>query len=258
MTLPEVRSALREQATTEQARIALRFFKTGPGEYGEGDEFLGLKVPQVRALVRPCDSLPERDVISLLRSPAHEERLLALLCLVRRFDRGDQQARQHVFDLYLKNTRWISNWDLVDTSAPHIVGRWLLDRDRSVLRRLAASTVLWERRIAVLATQTFIRHRDFADTLEIVRSLLGDTHDLMHKACGWMLREVGNRVYLSARFEQQNPHAALCQFLCRPASGCARPDYDRIVMIAFRHGRRTLLFKIADALVRRLPYGVEP
>lgn len=193
MTLPEVRSALREQATTEQARIALRFFKTGPGEYGEGDEFLGLKVPQVRALVRPCDSLSERDVISLLRSPAHEERLLALLCLVRRFDRGDQPARRHIFDLYLKNTRWINNWDLVDTSAPHIVGRWLLDRDRSDLRRLAASTVLWERRIAVLATQTFIRHRDFADTLEIVRSLLGDTHDLMHKACGWMLREVGNR-----------------------------------------------------------------
>jgi len=193
MNLAEVRSALREQATPEQAAVARRFFKTGPGEYGEGDEFLGLKVPQLRALVRPCDPLTEREVITLLRSSFHEERVLSLLCLVRRFERGDDAGRRRIYDLYLKNTRWINNWDLVDTSAPHIVGAWLLDKNRAILRQLAKSKNLWERRIAVLATQTFIRHHEFADTLEIVRSLLDDTHDLIHKACGWMLREIGNR-----------------------------------------------------------------
>ena len=193
MNLADLRSVLRERATPEQAAVARRFFKTGPGEYGEGDEFLGLKVPQLRAMVRPCDPLTEREVISLLRSPIHEERLLALLCLVRRFERGDDSSRRRIYDLYLKNARWINNWDLVDTSAPHIIGNWLLDKDRAILRQLAQSKSLWERRIAVLATQTFIRHREFDDTLEIVRSLIGDTHDLMHKACGWMLREIGNR-----------------------------------------------------------------
>lgn len=184
---------MRRLAQPGQAVIARRFFKTGPGEYGEGDEFLGLKVPQVRALVRSCDELAEADVLALLHSPFHEERLLALFCLIRRFEPGDHEIRRHIFDLYLRHTRWINNWDLVDTSAPHIVGAWLLGGDRAILRKLARSSSLWERRIAVLATQTFIRHRDFGDTLEIVRSLLGDTHDLMHKACGWMLREIGNR-----------------------------------------------------------------
>jgi 3-methyladenine DNA glycosylase AlkD len=211
MTLAEVRAMLRRQATPEQAAIARSFFKTGPGEYGEGDQFLGLKVPQIRALVRPCDTLREADVIALLHSGMHEERLLALLCLVRRFERGDGSIRSHVFDLYLKNSRWINNWDLVDTSAPHIVGAWLLDKDRAVLRRLASSKNLWERRIAVLATQTFIRHRQFDDTVGIVRSLLDDKHDLMHKACGWMLREIGNR-----------DQAALETFLSRHATQMPR------------------------------------
>ena len=193
MTLAAVRTELRQQSTPEQAAIARRFFKTGPGEYGEGDQFLGLKVPQLRALVRPCDTLRETDVLALLHSEMHEERLLALLCLVRRFERGDEPIRAHIFDLYLKNSRWINNWDLVDTSAPHIVGAWLLDKDRAVLRKLAKSKNLWERRIAVLATQAFIRHGQFGDTVEIIRSLLDDKHDLMHKACGWMLREIGNR-----------------------------------------------------------------
>lgn len=193
MNLATVRAELRRLATPEQAAVARRFFKTGPGEYGEGDIFIGLKVPQVRGLVRPCNSLTEKEVLELLRSEFHEERLLALLCFVRRFERGDDGTRERIFRLYLKNTRWINNWDLVDTSAPHIVGTWLLDKDRAVLRRLAKSTNLWERRIAVLATQAFIRKSQFDDTIEIVGSLLGDTHDLMHKAGGWMLREIGNR-----------------------------------------------------------------
>lgn len=193
MKLPDLRAEMRRLASPEQAAISRRFFKTGPGQYGEGDEFLGLKVPQTRSLVKACDGLPKRDILALLHSGIHEERLLALLCLVRRYDRGDEITRGHIFDLYLENVRWINNWDLVDTSAPHIVGRWLLARDRSLLRRLATSTDLWERRIAILATQTFIRHRDFADTLAITEVLLPDKHDLIHKACGWMIREVGNR-----------------------------------------------------------------
>ena len=214
MTLAEVRAELRQQATPQQAAIARRFFKTGPGEYGEGDQFLGLKVPQIRALVRPCDTLRETAVLALLHSDMHEERMLALFCLVRRFERGDDTIRGHVFDLYLKNSRWINNWDLVDTSAPHIVGAWLLDKDRAILRKLASSKNLWERRIAVLATQTFIRHRQFDDTVEIIRSLLDDKHDLMHKACGWMLREIGNRDVTTlesflARHAKQMPRTML-------------------------------------------------
>lgn len=193
MNLSELRTAMSRLASPEKAAIARRFFKTGPGEYGEGDEFIGLTVPQTRSLVKSCDEFADDGILSLLRSPIHEARLLALLCLVRRFERGDENARQRVFDLYLKNTRWINNWDLVDTSAPHIVGRWLLARDRALLRRLAKSSSLWERRIAILATQTFIRHGEFRDTLQIVKSLLPDSHDLIHKACGWMLREIGNR-----------------------------------------------------------------
>ncbi len=193
MTLAAVRDAMRALATPEQAAVARRFFKTGPGEYGEGDLFLGIKVPQIRALIRSCDALDEADVLALVRSKYHEERMLGLYCLVRRFERGEAKTRKHVFDLYLANTKWINNWDLVDTSAPHIVGAWLLDKDRAILRKLAKSQSLWERRIAVLATQALIRDGQFADTIEIVASLLADTHDLMHKACGWMLREVGNR-----------------------------------------------------------------
>lgn len=192
-SLADVRAEMRRLASPDQAAISRRFFKTGPGQYGEGDEFIGLKVPQTRLLVKGCDGLPEIDILTLLYSSIHEERLLALLCLVRRYERGDDETRGHIFDLYLEKMRWINNWDLVDTSAPHIVGRWLLTRDRSLLRQLANSHDLWERRIAILATQTFIRHRDYTDTLVISEMLLPDKHDLIHKACGWMLREVGNR-----------------------------------------------------------------
>ena len=193
MSLAAVRSELRRLASPEQAGFARRFFKTGPGQYGEGDVFLGLKVPQVRSLIRSCDPLTESEALALIRSEIHEERMLGLQCCARRFKHGDEKTKERIFNLYLRNTRWINNWDLVDTSAPHIVGAWLLDNDRAVLRRLASSQSLWERRIAVLATQAFIRNREFADTIEIVGSLLGDTHDLIHKACGWMLREIGNR-----------------------------------------------------------------
>jgi 3-methyladenine DNA glycosylase AlkD len=195
MNLPDLRQKLRKAATSAQAAIARRFFKTGPGEYGEGDRFLGVKVPQLRAELPHTDELNEADVLDLLHSEWHEERLLALLVLGRRFSRAkkDPATQQRLITLYLANTKWINNWDLVDSSAPHILGAWLLRRDRAVLDTLAASASLWEQRIAILANQAFIRTGDFADTLRLSVLFLSHPHDLMHKACGWMLREVGKR-----------------------------------------------------------------
>ena len=192
--LSELRRDLHAQANPAQAKVLQGFFKTGHGQYGEGDKFLGLKVPQTRSFLPLTDALSEKEVLSLLHSEWHEERLLALLALVRRFEKAKQDdVRQEVFDVYIANTRWINNWDLVDTSAPQIVGGWLINRDRSLLAKFVVSPSLWERRIAVLATFTFIRAHEFEPTLNLVRRLLGDKHDLMHKACGWMLREVGKR-----------------------------------------------------------------
>ncbi len=193
--LPTLRQDLRAASDPERAKGTMAFFKTGPGQYGEGDKFLGLTVPQTRSFLPRTDGLSEKDVLTLLHSEWHEERLLALLALVRRFEKAKKDAatQERLFDLYLTNTRWINNWDLVDTSAPQIVGGWLLNRDRSVLAQLVVSPSLWERRIAVLATFTFIRAGQFEDTTRLVRQLLTDKHDLMHKACGWMLREMGKR-----------------------------------------------------------------
>lgn len=195
MQFEQFRAALRAQASPETAAIARGFFKTGPGGYGEGDRFLGLKVPQVRALVKQSDALEEGGVLALLRSGWHEERLAALLILVRRFEKAkrDDTVRSRLVQLYLANWAHINNWDLVDTSAPQILGIWLMDRDRAILDRFARSRNLWERRISIVATQTFIRAGQFDDTLRLTRQLLDDEHDLMHKACGWMLREVGKR-----------------------------------------------------------------
>lgn len=193
--LENLRQRLHAEASPARAAGARRFFKTGPGEYGEGDEFLGLTVPQLRAVLPQTEALTEAETLTLLRSPWHEERLLALLVWVRRFTRArkDEAARARMVTLYLENTRWINNWDLVDTSAPPILGGWLLTREREVLNRLAESPDLWEQRIAVLATLTFIRSGEFDDTLRLCVRFLTHEHDLMHKACGWMLREVGKR-----------------------------------------------------------------
>jgi 3-methyladenine DNA glycosylase AlkD len=191
--LPQIRTLLREAARPDHAAVLQRFFKTGPGEYGEGDLFLGLRVPFLRRLARQSDGLRLTDATALLRSRYHEERLLALLILVRRFERGDARLQERVFRLYLRGRRFVNNWDLVDLSAPNILGTWLLPRPRTLLRRLAGSRVLWDRRMAVLATLTFIRHGQFEDTLDLCRRLLRDEEDLLHKACGWMLREIGKR-----------------------------------------------------------------
>ena len=184
---------LREFADPKQAAILARFFKTGPGQYGEGDRFIGIKVPVTRKVAREFKNLPLAEIECLLRSEIHEERLLALVILAGQFEKGDDDARRLIYDAYLANTGRINNWDLVDLSAPQIVGGYLETRSRKPLDRLAKSASLWERRISILATFWFIRRGDFADALRIAKDLLGDREDLIHKAVGWMLREVGKR-----------------------------------------------------------------
>jgi 3-methyladenine DNA glycosylase AlkD len=184
---------LRKLADPQRALISQRFFKSGAGQYGAGDKFLGLTVPQIRALAREVGVLPLPELERLLESDLHEVRLLALILLTSAYRRGDAGTRDRIYRLYLRRTDRINNWDLVDLSAPNIVGAHLLDRSRAPLRTLARSKSLWERRIAVVATQHLIQQRQFDDTLELAELLLGDEEDLMHKAVGWMLREVGKR-----------------------------------------------------------------
>lgn len=193
MTAPKIRKRLRQFATREKAGVLQGFFKTGPGEYGEGDLFLGVVVPDIRRVVKEYQDTPLGEIKKILASRYHEERLLALLMLVRHYANGDDAMKKRIYSLYFKSMRSINNWDLVDLSAPHIVGAHLLDRNRKPLYVLAKSNDLWKRRISVLATFMFIRQNDFADALRIAETLLTDGHDLLHKAVGWMLREVGKR-----------------------------------------------------------------
>jgi 3-methyladenine DNA glycosylase AlkD len=185
---------LKDAANPAKAKFLAGFFKTGAGQYAEGDVFWGITVPAQRQIGRAHFGVPLAELERLLRSRVHEERLTALLILVDRFERGDKVDRKRIHALYARNLRRVNNWDLVDLSAPNILGAWLLDKDRRVLRRLAASKNLWERRVAMVATQAFIRAGESDDAVTIARQLLGDEHDLIHKAVGWMLREVGKRV----------------------------------------------------------------
>jgi 3-methyladenine DNA glycosylase AlkD len=192
-TLGALRRDLRAEADTDDAVHLQRFFKTGPGQYGEGDRFLGIRVPVLRRLAREYRTLPADNALTLLRSRWHEERLLGLILLVGIYQRGAGGEKQAVYDAYLAHTRHINNWDLVDASAEHIVGPHVSPDDLDVLERLAHSPDLWERRIAMLATFHWIKQGQFAPALRIATLLLDDRHDLIHKAVGWMLREIGKR-----------------------------------------------------------------
>jgi len=193
MTAEDARNTLKSLASPEAAALATRFFTTEPGQYGEGDTFIGIDVPTLRTVSREYKALPLDEIRALLNSPIHEERHLALLILVLQVTKCDEAHRKRVYDLYLSNTRFVNNWDLVDCSAPQVVGGFLVDKSRKPLSDLTKSTSLWERRIAIVSTQHFIRHDDFADTLAISQKLLEDEEDLIHKAAGWMLREVGKK-----------------------------------------------------------------
>ena len=192
-SLPVLRSRLRQLASPVHARNLSWFFKTAPGEYGAGDRFIGIRVPVLRRLAREFRSLPLSATVELLQSPIHEERLLALLILTDAYRRADESGCAAIYQLYLKNLAHVNNWDLVDCSAPRIVGRHLEKRSRKILFRLARSKILWRRRVAMLATFHFIRQDDFDDALRLAEFLRDDDQDLIHKAVGWMLRETGKR-----------------------------------------------------------------
>jgi 3-methyladenine DNA glycosylase AlkD len=187
----EIKKAVRDLADPKRAAVLQGFFKTGPGQYGEGDRFVGVTVPQVRSLVRRFHPAAFTTIRSLLRSPVHEDRLLALLLLVERYRLGTPAERDKVFGLYVRSFRWINNWDLVDASAGSIVGSHKTVRKQ--LLRWARSSHLWTRRIAILSTFARLRKGRFGDTLAVAAALIGDKEDLLHKATGWMLREVGKR-----------------------------------------------------------------
>lgn len=193
MTAAFVLNELLSVANPEKARFLQRFFKTGPGQYAEGDVFLGLVVPLTRSIAKTCKATPLPELQILLESEYHEARLCALLIVMEQFKKAPEKEREMLYAFYLRNARRINNWDLVDVTCPHIVGAWLLDKDRSILYELAASENLWEQRIAMVSTVTFIRNREYTDTLALAERLMTHRHDLMHKAVGWMLREVGKK-----------------------------------------------------------------
>lgn len=191
--LKKLKNELRKKANTKRAEVSRWFFKTGPGDYGEGDKFLGVKNSDLRKIAKKFSTLSFPELEKLLESVWHEERQTALFILVRQFERGDEEARQAIYKFYLVHAKRINNWDLVDCSAHKIVGAYLADRNKSILYKLAGSKNLWEKRIAIISTLAFIREGRFNDTLKIAEILLNDKHDLIHKAVGWMLREVGKR-----------------------------------------------------------------
>jgi 3-methyladenine DNA glycosylase AlkD len=192
-TLSDLQRELVHASNPRRARNLAWFFKTGKGEYGEGDKFCGISVPALRKIARRYAHLGLADVKKLLGSRVHEHRFIALEILVFQYEAGDEVSKRKLFNFYLKHTRCINNWDLVDTSAPYIVGEHLASRSRNVLYRLAKSANVWERRIAIVATGAFIKRDDLRDTFGISALLLKDKHNLIHKAVGWMLREAGKR-----------------------------------------------------------------
>ena len=191
--LDQIKKDLSQLSNPEKAKNLSWFFKTEKGQYGEGDIFLGITVPEQREVAKRYVDLPLNDLQELLSSKIHEHRLTALLILVSKYEKAGSVGKDEIFSFYLKNTENINNWDLVDLSAPRIIGDYLYKKDRSILFKLAKSNNLWERRIAILSTSNFIKNNDFEDALSISKLLLHDEHNLIHKAVGWMLREIGKK-----------------------------------------------------------------
>lgn len=208
MTAAFILDELRSMANPEKARFLQRFFKTGPGQYAEGDVFLGLVAPLTRSIAKANKQTPLDELARLIQSEYHEARLCALLIVVEQFKKATPEHRKALFDFYLAHTPQINNWDLVDVTCPHVIGAYLLDKDRSSLYRLAESDLLWDQRIAMVSTVAFIRRREYEDTLALAEHFLSHRHDLMHKAVGWMLREVGkkDRDTLTTFLEEHAPN----------------------------------------------------
>lgn len=193
MSLKELQGELKRHSSKAKARVLQSFFKTGPGEYAEGDVFMGVKVPQIRAVAKKFQDINLKDAVNLLKSGIHEERLAALFILISKYSQGSEFAKEKIYKLYLKHTKYINNWDLIDLSAGSIVGAFLVNRAKNQLYKLSKSKLLWERRIAILATYYYIKNNEFNDTLRVAKELIFDKEDLIHKAVGWMLREIGKR-----------------------------------------------------------------
>jgi len=199
MNLREFRKRIDSESNKQQAKTSQWFFKTGKGEYGEGDVFAGIKMPVQRKIAKDFKNLKYNDIKKLMSSKIHEERMIGLLILQGKYEQGDEKEK--IFNFYIRNRKGINNWDLVDISAPKIVGAHLLDRDKKLLYEFASSKNLWERRIAILSTFTFIRAGKFETTFKISDISLNDDHDLIHKAVGWMLREIGKKdLYAEEKF----------------------------------------------------------
>jgi 3-methyladenine DNA glycosylase AlkD len=192
-TQEQVKAELERLSDPEHATKLQRFFKTGKGDYGEGDVFIGVRVPDQRRTAKKYRNISLTDILELLRSEIHEHRLTALFILTEQFNKGDEKARHQIVDLYLGNTAYVNNWDLVDSSAHKILGAWLVDKPRAVLYDLARSESLWERRISIISTFAFIHRGDLRDAIALAGALVDDGHDLIHKASGWVLREVGKK-----------------------------------------------------------------
>ena len=188
-----LKQELQKLKNPEKAKVYLKFFKTKKGEYGEGDTFLGVSVPEQRKIAKKYFDLSLKELQELLSTNIHEYKMCSLFILINKYRKSDKTEKKKIFDFYLKNTININNWDLVDISAPHIIGDYLLNKNRKILYKLANSKNLWEKRISIISTFTFIKNNQFEDTLKISEILLNDNHDLIHKAVGWMLREVGKR-----------------------------------------------------------------
>ncbi len=192
-TVKDLKKLIEQKKNPQKALVLQSFFKTGKGQYAEGDIFYGLTVPESRILAKQFQDIVFEEIPELLYSKIHEERLIALFLLVEKFQKGDEKQKKKVVDFYLASTAWINNWDLVDTSAYKILGEYLLDKDTKILTRLAKSQDLWEKRIGIVSTFAFIRKGHLDETFRLAKILMHDSHDLIHKAVGWMLREAGKR-----------------------------------------------------------------
>ncbi len=193
MRYSDLKKIVRRHSNKSQAIFLQRFFKTAPGQYAEGDILAGIKVPVQRMIAKQFYDLPLTETIKTMQSKIHEERLIALFILISKFKKTEEAERKKIVDIYLKNRKYVNNWDLVDLSAPKLLGEWFLDKDREILFKLASSKNLWDRRISILSTFKFIQSGEFVTTLRLAKILLNDKHDLIHKAVGWMLREIGKK-----------------------------------------------------------------
>lgn len=217
MTLQDVKEEIQKNSNPENAKNSSRFFKTGKGQYGEGDIFVGIKNPVLRQMSQKFKDISMSDNLLLLKSKIHEERLLALFILIKKYSKADEEGKSEIFQVYLTNRQYVNNWDLVDLSAYKIVGDYLFDKDKSILYQLAISNGLWDKRIAMISTFFFIKNDKYEDAFKLADILLNDKHDLIQKAVGWMLREIGKRDIDAEKNFLQNRYKTMPRTMLRYA-----------------------------------------